>query len=71
MTNLEEFSRAIGRLEGKTDMLSTNQEKLIISIDKLHKQLKHRNIYNSAKVIGGAFAGGFVAVIMKFAIWRT
>lgn len=43
-----ELSRAIGRLEGKTDALASNQEKLTTAINTLSKGLKRRAWYDSA-----------------------
>lgn len=69
MATIEELNRAVGCLEGKTDLLIHNQDRLVVSVDNLSKTLKRRAWYDSAKVVGGAFCGGFAAVVMKLKIW--
>ena len=66
-----ELGMAIGRLEGKTDALTQNQEKLTVAVDSLSKALKRRVWYDSAKIITGAFVGGFTAVFVKLGIWGS
>jgi hypothetical protein len=66
-----ELGMAIGRLEGKTDALTENQNRLTIAVDNLSKALKRRVWYDSAKVVTGAFAGGFTAVFVKLGIWGS
>lgn len=70
MASIEELNRAVGCLEGKTDLLIHNQDRLIGDIAALTKILKQRAWYDSAKTIGGAFMGGFAAVVAKSLIWR-
>jgi hypothetical protein len=50
-------------------MLIHNQDRLVVSVDNLGKTLKRKAWYDSAKVVGGAFCGGFAAVVMKLKIW--
>jgi hypothetical protein len=69
MATIDELNKAVGYLEGKTDILIHNQDRLIETVAGLSAALKRRAWYDSAKVIGGAFTGGFTAVIMKLAIW--
>lgn len=70
MIDIDELNRSVGRLEGKTDILVHNQDRLIEAVGKMNKTLNRKVWYDSAKVISGAFAGGFMAVVMKFAIWK-
>jgi hypothetical protein len=70
MTSIEELSKAVGCLEGKTDSLIRNQDRLIETVEQLGKALKRRTLYDSAKIIGAAFSGGFAAVVLKLVIWR-
>ena len=69
MAGLNELNKSVGCLEGKVDMLIRNQDKLVISVDNLKEALKHKGWYDSAKIVGGAFCGGFAAVVMKLKIW--
>ena len=69
MNSTEELCRAVGSLEGKVAALSSTQDKLIETVTALDKSLKHRIWYDSAKIIGGAFAGGFTAILTKISIW--
>lgn len=71
MTDLEELNRAVGKLEGKTDTLVHNQDRLIASVENLSKTLKHKAWRDSAKMVSGAFAGGFTAVFVKLGIWGS
>ena len=70
MTTLEELNRAVGRLEGKTNALVCNQDKLITSVESLSKALRRKTWYDSAKVVGGAFCGGFTAIMLKLVLWE-
>ena len=70
MTSLEELNRAVGRLEGKTSALTCSQNKLIISVENLSKALRRKTWYDSAKVVGGAFCGGFTAIMLKLVLWK-
>ena len=69
MTSLEELSRAVGRLEGRTNALTCSQDKLINSVESLSKTLRRKVWYDSAKVVTGAFVGGFTAMFVKIGIW--
>jgi hypothetical protein len=69
MAELDELNRAVGCLEGKTDLLIQNQDRLTVSVDNLSKALKHKAWRDSVKVISGAFVGGFTAVFVKLGIW--
>lgn len=71
MIGLNELNRAVGCLEGKTDLLIRNQDKLTASVDNLSKTLKRKVWYDSVKVVSGAFVGGFTAVFVKLGIWGT
>lgn len=71
MEDFDELNRAIGRLEGKTNLLIHNQDALVTTVNGLRKSLLRRAWYDSAKVISGAFAGGFSAVFAKLAIWGS
>ena len=70
MTSLEELSRAVGRLEGRTNALTRSQDKLINSVENLSKTLRRKTWYDSAKVVGGAFCGGFTAIMLKLVLWE-
>jgi hypothetical protein len=70
MATIEELNKAVGYLEGKTDILIHNQDRLIETVAALSATLKHRAWYDSAKIIGGAFGGGFTAIVMKCLVWR-
>ena len=69
MNSTEELCRAIGGLESRVTTLSSTQNKLIETVAALDKSLKRRIWYDSAKIIGGAFAGGFTAILVKLGIW--
>ena len=70
MNSTEELCRAIGGLESSVTTLFRNQDKLIKVVAALDKSLKRRIWYDSAKIIGGAFAGGFTAILVKLSIWN-
>lgn len=69
MIDIDELNKSVGCLEGKVDMLVHNQDRLVTSVDNLGKIIKRKAWYDSAKIVGGAFCGGFAAVVMKLRIW--
>ena len=69
MNSTEELCRVIGGLESSVTTLFHNQDKLVRAVTALDKSLKRRMWYDSAKIIGGAFAGGFTAILVKLGIW--
>ena len=69
MPGINELSRVIGSLESSVVTLFHNQDKLVRAVTALDKSLKRRMWYDSAKIIGGAFAGGFTAILVKLGIW--
>lgn len=69
MVDIDELNKSVGCLEGKVDMLVRNQDRLVVSVDNLSKALKRKAWYDSAKIVAGAFCGGFAAVVMKLKIW--
>lgn len=62
---IDELSRAIGNFESSIKTLFHNQDRLIISIDKLDKSFNRRIWFDSVKVVMGGVVGGFAAVIGK------
>lgn len=68
-TDLVALSRAIGNLESSVTTLFHRQEETIMAVKQLETTLKKKVWRDSAKVIGGAFAGGFTAVLVKIGIW--
>lgn len=71
MDDFDELNRAIGRLEGKTNLLIHNQDALVVTVDGLRKVLLRKSWYSSVKVVTAAFVGGFTAVFAKLAIWGS
>ena len=69
MKDITELCRTIGSLESSVATLFHNQDKLVNSIEGLNTLLRRRLWYDSAKIIGGAFAGGFTAILVKLGIW--
>ena len=69
MKDITELCRTIGSLESSVTTLFRNQDKLVVSVEKLNVLLRKRVWYDSAKIIGGAFAGGFTAILVKLGIW--
>lgn len=69
MINIDELNKSVGCLEGKVDMLVHNQDRLIVSVESLSKSLKRKGWYDSAKIMTGAFCGGFMAIMLKLKIW--
>lgn len=70
MENITELCMMVGKLENGVDVLFRNQDKLVVSIEKLNALLRKRVWWDSAKIISGAFAGGFTALLVKMSIWR-
>ena len=69
MVDIDKLNKSVGCLEGKVDMLIHNQNRLVTSMDNLSKALRHKTWYDSAKVISGAFCGGFAAIVLKLVLW--
>ena len=65
MENIAELCKAVGRLESSVTTLFRNQDKLVVSVEKLNALLHKKIWWDSAKIIGGAFAGGFTAILVK------
>ncbi len=61
----EEDSRSLGRIEGKLDMLITQQADTNVRLDKMDGRL--RNVEMKAAT-NGALAGGLVSVGIALAI---
>ena len=55
----------MGRLEGKIDILTHNQDGIIASVDMLKKTINRQIWYNSGKIIGGSFLGGCFIMLAK------
>ena len=69
MENVAELCKAVGSLESSVTTLFRNQDKLVVSVEKLNTLLHKKIWWDSAKIIGGAFAGGFTAILVKLGIW--
>ena len=70
MENIAELCIIVGKLEGSVSTLFHNQNKLVASVEKLNALLRKRVWWDSAKIIGGAFAGGATAVVAKLCVWN-
>ena len=70
MPNIDELSRVIGKLESSIETLFHKQDTLCKEVKTLSKNLQNRKLWDSVKIITGAFLGGAGAVAAKFAIWR-
>ena len=70
MANIDELSRAIGKLESSIETLFHKNNALCEEIKALSKSLQTRKLWDSVKIITGAFLGGASAVAAKFIIWK-
>lgn len=70
MPGIDELSRVIGSLEENIKTLFHKQDTLCKEIKVLSKNLHKRKLWDSAKIITGAFLGGAAAVTAKFVIWK-
>ena len=69
MSGIDELSRIIGKFEVNIKDLTTSQNKIIAEQKRLNALLSKKLWRDSAKVVGGAFVGGFTAVFVKLGIW--
>ena len=70
MANIDELSRVIGNLESSIETLFHKNEALCKEVKGLSKNLQNRKLWDSVKIITGAFLGGAAAVAAKVAIWK-
>ena len=70
MPGIDELSRVIGGLEESIKTLFHKQDTLCKEVKTLSKNLQNRKLWDSVKIISGAFIGGFTAIAAKLAIWK-
>lgn len=70
MPGIDELSRVIGGLEESIKTLFHKQDTLCKEVKSLSKNLQKRKLWDSVKIVTGAFLGGFVAMVTKMAIWK-
>lgn len=77
MPDIDEFSKAIGSFESSIETLFRKQDALckevkLLNIDLQNKMtsLQRRKLWDTIKILTGAFLGGFSAMAAKMAIWK-
>ena len=70
MAGIDELSRVIGGLEERIVTLFHQQDTLCKEVKTLSKNLQNRKLWDSVKIITGAFLGGAAAILAKTAIWK-
>ena len=70
MPGLDELSRVIGGLEESIKTLFIKQDTLCKEVKSLSKNLQNRKLWDSVKIVTGAFLGGAAAVAAKMAVWK-
>ena len=70
MPGIDELSRVIGKLESSIETLFYKQDTLCTEVKSLTKSLQKRKLWDTLKIVTGAFFGGFAMMAAKLAIWR-
>ena len=81
MPSIDELSRVIGKLENGIETLFHKQTSLCKEVKALNidvqdkvealtKTLQKRKLWDTVKVVFGAFLGGVAAMAAKLAIWE-
>ena len=69
MANIDELSRVIGKLESSIETLFYKNDTLCKEIKRLAKALEKRKLWDTIKVVTGAFLGGASVILAKMALW--
>lgn len=69
MPSIDELSRVIGKLESSIETLFHKNDALCKEIKGLSKLLEKRKLWDTIKIVTGAFLGGASVVLAKLAIW--
>ncbi len=81
MEGIDEVSRLLGQLESSIETLFHKNDNLCKeikllninlqnSVKDLSSSMQKRKLWDTVKVVTGAFLGGFVAMTAKLAIWK-
>ena len=69
MPGIDELSRVIGSLESSIQTLFRKHDTLCEEIKILNSLMQKRRMWDSVKVVTGAFLGGAGVIAAKLAIW--
>ncbi len=69
MPGIDELSRVIGSLESSIQTLFRKHDNLCGEIKTLNNLMQKRKLWDSVKIVTGAFLGGASVVIAKLALW--